>query len=141
MCLNVCVGCLSCEQLRQADKCVFLNLHVFDGFGLIFPLACFSLFFDCICFISSVWCLKESAVDRVLSSSLSHKALGLAATNLSSVHFTFPSIPQTHAFMHASTHNQTHIGTQGQVQACICAHPPRHAHLFLMLVSLHILAG
>lgn len=46
----------------------------------------------------------------------------------------------TRAFTHANTHSQTRIGPRGQVQASIYAHP-KHAHLFLMLVSLHILAG
>lgn len=111
----------------QADRqmCLPQPSHLW-WWSLIFPLACFSLSFDCVWFFPTVWFLKESAVDYVLSSSWSLKALGPAATNLGSVHFTFPSIPQTHRRSCMQAHTQPNT------------HRHRGAAAYMLIQSMHI---
>lgn len=99
----------------------------------------FSLLWLC---LASLNCLLSKGVCSWLCSFFSSKPQSLQPCSLQ------PGLCPLHlplhptdmqAFMHASPYNQTHIGTQRQVQTCIYAHPPRHTHLFLMLMSLHIL--
>lgn len=146
MCLSV-WGWLDCEQLKQTDKGVFLNLHTFDDFRLIFPLACFfSFLWLCLVYLN---CLVSEGVCIWLCSFFFSrlKAVGPAATNLDSVHITFSLHPTgTEAFMHACAHNQTFIGTWGAVaglricssaeactsffNACVTSHPTQVLNIY-----------
>lgn len=91
---------------------------------------------SCMLSSSQMYGFWRSLQSILFSPSQSLKAL--SPGHIPSLCPTQPPLQPTDAlpFMHTNTH--THSGICGMMQTFMCVHPPRHAHVFLMLKSLQI---
>lgn len=119
--MSKCVGWLSCEQLRRTDKWCLPQPSLLWWLWFDFPVG---LLFSpplplCLVFLSTVWLLKELAVDCVSFFVFKPQSRSvLHPRNLGSVHVTSLTLPQTHRHLCMQARITKHTGAGAGVHTC-----------------------